>query len=427
MYDPARGWSLSFSGCGFLGFYHVGATRCLSERAPHLLRDARMFFGCSSGALHAVAFLAGIPLEECLQTLMDLVRKARGRNLGILHPSFNMGKCLRDGLEATLPDNVHQLISGRLYISLTRVADGKNVLVSDFQSKEEVVDAVLCSCFIPFYCGLIPPAFRGERYVDGGASDNHPILDSRTTITVSPFYGECDICPKIKSTNFLHVNFNNTSFRLCLGNIYLLSRSLYPPDVKVMGEICLRGYLDALRFLEENGICRGPQPSLTLTSEASEPEAVAPGQEEQSPAVPLDPVTGSELLDHLRLSILPWDDRILDMLSPKLTAALSKAMKDRGGYLSRICNLLPVRVMSYVMLPCTLPVESAIAAVHRLVMWLPYMPDDIQWLQWVTSQIYARVTTCLLPASRYIAWLWVWAVPAPLASGQNLHGVLEAY
>ena len=62
MYDPRRDWSLSFSGCGFLGFYHIGVTNCLSERAPHLLRDARMFFGSSAGALHCVTFLSGMPL-----------------------------------------------------------------------------------------------------------------------------------------------------------------------------------------------------------------------------------------------------------------------------------------------------------------------------------------------------------------------------
>lgn len=62
MRDPERGWSLSFAGCGFLAVYHIGATRCLSERAPHLLRDAHMFFGSSSGALHCVIFFAGIPL-----------------------------------------------------------------------------------------------------------------------------------------------------------------------------------------------------------------------------------------------------------------------------------------------------------------------------------------------------------------------------
>uniref|UniRef100_A0A8D2AYU6 Acylglycerol transacylase n=1 Tax=Sciurus vulgaris TaxID=55149 RepID=A0A8D2AYU6_SCIVU len=373
MYDPERGWSLSFGGCGFLGFYYIGATRCLSERAPHILRDARMFFGCSAGALHSVVFLSGIPLDRTLQILMDLVRKARSRNLGVLHPSFNMGKCLRDDLQEHLPDNVHQLISGRISISLTRVSDGKNVLVSDFQSKDEVVDALLCSCFIPFYCGLIPPAFRGVRYVDGGASDNIPLADAKTTITVSPFYGECDICPKIKSTNFLHVNVTNLSFRLCLENVYLLSRALFPPDTKV-GGICLRGYLDACRFLEESGI--RPRPSWC---------SWAPGRVHRRLEVRLGEVAASSLREDASLCSF---------------SALTEAMKDRSGYLSKFCSLLPVRVMSYVMLPCTLPVESAIALVQRLVIWLPDIPNDIQWLQGATSQVCACMTTRLLPTSR---------------------------
>lgn len=33
--------------------------------------------------------------------------------------------------------------------------------------------------------------------------------------------------------------------------------------------------------------------------------------------------------------------------------------------MSKFCNFLLIRVMSYVMLPCTLPLESAIAAVQR--------------------------------------------------------------
>ncbi|XP_054399746.2 1-acylglycerol-3-phosphate O-acyltransferase PNPLA3 isoform X3 [Pongo abelii] len=336
MYDAERGWSLSFAGCGFLGFYHVGATRCLSEHAPHLLRDARMLFGASAGALHCVGVLSGIPLEQTLQVLSDLVRKARSRNIGIFHPSFNLTKFLRQGLYKYLPANVHQLISGKICISLTRVSDGKNVLVSDFRSKDEVVDALICSCFIPFYSGLIPPSFRGV----------------------------------------------------------------------VLGEICLRGYLDAFRFLEEKGICNRPQPGLKSSSEGMDPEVAAPSwanmsldssPESAALAVRLE---GDELLDHLRLSILPWDESILDTVSPRLATALSEEVKDKGGYMSKICNLLPIRIMSYVMLPCTLPVESAIAIVQRLVTWLPDMPDDVLWLQWVTSQVFTRALMCLLPASR---------------------------
>lgn len=62
MYDPERGWSLSFAGCGFLGFYYVGVTSCLSERAPQLLRNVRKFFGASAGALYCAFYLSGIPL-----------------------------------------------------------------------------------------------------------------------------------------------------------------------------------------------------------------------------------------------------------------------------------------------------------------------------------------------------------------------------
>ncbi|XP_027449521.1 1-acylglycerol-3-phosphate O-acyltransferase PNPLA3 isoform X1 [Zalophus californianus] len=404
MYDPERGWSLSFSGCGFLGFYHIGATRCLSEHAPHLIRDARMLFGSSAGALHAVVFLSGISLDLLMQILVDIVQSARSRNIGTLHPSFNLGRHIQKSLQRHLPDNIHRLISGKMCISLTRVSDGENVLVSDFQSKDEVVDALLCSSFIPFFCGIIPPSFRGVRYMDGGASDNVPFFDAKTTITVSPFYGEYDICPKVMSTNFLHVDLTKLSLRLCSENAYLLMRALFPPDLKVLGEICLRGYLDALRFLEENGICNRPHPCLNLPSEELKILKFTWGHRSlESPpraaAGRMKP-KGDELLDHLRLSILPWDESILDTLSPKLTAALSKAVKNQRGYMSKICNFLPIKVMSYMVLPCTLPVESAIAVVQRLVMWLPDMPEDIRWLQWLTSSVCSQVMTQLFPISR---------------------------
>ncbi|KAB0339207.1 hypothetical protein FD754_024058, partial [Muntiacus muntjak] len=153
MYDPERGWSLSFAGCGFLGFYYVGVTSCLSERAPHLLRHARKFFGASAGALHCAFYLAGIPLEQRLQMHMDLIQSIRSRILGILHPGFNLSKYVRDGLHRHLPDNVHQLLSGKIAISLTRVSDGENVLVSDFHCKDEVVDSDV---------NCVPPAVRSR-------------------------------------------------------------------------------------------------------------------------------------------------------------------------------------------------------------------------------------------------------------------------
>ena len=77
--------------------------------------------------------------------------------------------------------------------------------------------------------------------MDGGVSNSIPFSDTKTTITVSPFYGEYDICPKVKSTNFFHVDVSKLSLRICLQNLYLLSQTLFPPDIKVSAGLCVLG------------------------------------------------------------------------------------------------------------------------------------------------------------------------------------------
>ncbi|XP_036152910.1 1-acylglycerol-3-phosphate O-acyltransferase PNPLA3-like [Myotis myotis] len=159
--------------------------------------------------------------------------------MSILHPSFNIVRSLREALHRLLPDNVHQFISGKMCISLTRVSDWENVLVSEFQSKDDVVDVLIYTSFIPYLCGLIPPTFRGVRYMDGGFTNTVPCFDDKTTITVSPFLGEHDICPKVKSTNFLYMDVSKISLRFCLENVQLIRQMVFPPDGKA-GAVAFR-------------------------------------------------------------------------------------------------------------------------------------------------------------------------------------------
>ncbi|XP_039719162.1 1-acylglycerol-3-phosphate O-acyltransferase PNPLA3 isoform X1 [Pteropus medius] len=400
MYDPERSWNLSFTACGFLSTYCIGVHHCINERAPHLCSNARRVFGGSAGSLLAASLLGGLPAETSLKIFSAFSRCAMSHKTGVFHPSFNISRIIREQLHRYLPANIHQLTSGRMFVSLTRVSDWRNVLVSEFRSKDEVVDALVCSCFIPILSGLIPPSFRGVRYIDGGLTNATPVFDAETTITVSPFYGEYDICPKVKSTHFFHIEVARFSIQLCSENFRLLSRLLFPTNIKEIGELCLQGYLDAARFLEENGICNRPQPCLSSSS--------------QEPGVPVLPCETTdlgaspglatwsvsperkELLD-LHHGPLPWDKRLLDKTSPRLILALINTFKEDNTFMSKIHNFLPVKVMSYVMLPCTLPVEYAIITVQRLVKWLPYAPDDIQWLQSITSPICSRVIRHLLP------------------------------
>lgn len=78
--------------------------------------------------------------EKSCSALMLMARTARSHRLGPLHPSFNLLQMVKDSLLSSLPEDAHRRVSGRLCVSLTRVADGKNVLVSEFRSRDELVE-----------------------------------------------------------------------------------------------------------------------------------------------------------------------------------------------------------------------------------------------------------------------------------------------
>ncbi|KAM9311491.1 patatin-like phospholipase domain-containing protein 2 [Gastrophryne carolinensis] len=401
MFDRERGWNLSFAGCGFLGVYHVGVSSCLQERAPYLITEATRIYGASAGALNAAALVCGCCLAECCSDVMEVAKEARKRNLGPLHPSFNLVKILKNGLYRNLPENAHELASGKLFISLTRVSDGENILVSDFSSKDELIQALICSAFVPIYCGIIPPTFRGVRYVDGGISNNLPENDLKNTITISPFSGESDICPRDNSTNFHELRITNTSIQFSLSNLYRLTRALFPPEPKVLGEMCQQGYNDALRFLNENNLLSmaSPKHNLPLKEQS---QSLSPCCNSSECFVASDSKKAEE--EETKKEVVaektywPLDKRIMEKLPPTLYKVLQEACKEKEGLYNQITSLLPMRVASYLALPCTLPVESAYSFALRLVDWFPDIPDDVRWMRSVAGAVYYQTRKRLLPA-----------------------------
>lgn len=71
--------------------------------------------------------------------VLRVVNEARKRSLGPLSPSFNIQNVLLEGLQKFLPEDAHLRVNGKLHISLTRVYDGKNVIVSQFNSREDLL------------------------------------------------------------------------------------------------------------------------------------------------------------------------------------------------------------------------------------------------------------------------------------------------
>lgn len=365
-------WSISFAGCGFLGIYHIGVASCLQDQAPFLVDNARHIYGASAGALIATALVSGACLGQAGATIIDVSKEARKRVLGPMHPSFNLVKILRAKLHHFLPPDSHTLASGRLGISLTRVSDGENVLVTQFSSKEELVQACVCSAYIPVYCGLIPPTFKGVRYVDGGISDNLPQYELKNTITVSPFSGESDICPRDTSTNLHELRFTNTSIQFTLTNLYRVSRALFPPDALAMKAMCKQGYRDALHFIRRNGLLQfqGPHRALSARAGTEEEEEAACGE------------NSGDGRDEAVSGVNPTaEDNILEHLPPRVHRALVEACRERQSLFQSLGNLLPIRMASTLMLPYTLPLESAVSMTIRLLEWLPDVQEDVGWIR----------------------------------------------
>ncbi|XP_029351048.1 patatin-like phospholipase domain containing 3 [Echeneis naucrates] len=381
MFDMNGGWNLSFAGCGFLGIYHIGVASCLLEKAPYLVKGANKLYGASAGALTASMLASQASITKCCEDVIKVAKEARKRNLGPLHPSFNLIKVIKSGLNHDLPSDAHVLASKQLCVSLTRVSDGKNVLVSEFSSKEELIQALICSCFIPIYCGLIPPSFRGVRYVDGGISDNLPQSELKNTITISPFSGESDICPRDNSTSFHELRFTNTSIQMNIGNMYRLSRALFPPEPKVLAEMCQSGYKDALRFLEENNLLMLEHPTTPFTLPESTPSCCCKHTE----------TTKEWVLRRLRLLHKEhwWLDEQI-ALPTAIKKVFCEACQDKPGLYASVSEMMPVRVASYMLMPYTLPLQSAYSVAQRFVEWIPEVPADVRWLFEVAGDVYRQ-------------------------------------
>uniref|UniRef100_A0AAY4CZM2 PNPLA domain-containing protein n=1 Tax=Denticeps clupeoides TaxID=299321 RepID=A0AAY4CZM2_9TELE len=223
-----RDWNVSFAGCGFMAVYYVGVSCCLMERARGLLDNAAKISGASSGAITGAVIACRIPFGRYW------FRSSRVIRVFNLKPTGHLDLFVRDFLHRELPEDAHLLASGKLCVSLTRLTDGENVIASQFDSKEELIQV------------------RGtilNRYVDGALSDNLPYCKLKNTITVSPFAGESDICPKEGPYFYQEVRYFNVSINVNRNNLCRVSRIFLPPRP----ELCQSGYRDALQFLLENG------------------------------------------------------------------------------------------------------------------------------------------------------------------------------
>ncbi|XP_070538331.1 patatin-like phospholipase domain-containing protein 4 [Ptychodera flava] len=244
--------NISFCGAGFLGIYHVGVAACLVKHGSKFVKNISRYAGASAGSLAAVA-MAILPdkLEECRQFTFEMAKETRSKPLGALTPGFNLSAKLRGWIEKFLPPNAHELATDKVFISVTCLRGKKNELVSTYETREDLIQALLCSCHIPYYVDRKYPEFQGKKYFDGGYSNNLPHFPDSWTIKVSPFSGSQEICPKDKKGLDLYAKVINQFFKLNTRNMWRTKHALFPPKSGMLELYYKCGYQDAARFLKE--------------------------------------------------------------------------------------------------------------------------------------------------------------------------------
>ncbi|XP_058788723.1 patatin-like phospholipase domain-containing protein 2 isoform X2 [Phymastichus coffea] len=352
--------NLSFAGCGFLGIYHVGVAVCFKKYAPHLLLDK--ISGASAGAIAACCLLCDLPLGEMTSNLLKLARDARKRTLGPFSPSFNVQEVLLDSLQKFLPEDAHLRVSGKLHISLTRVYDGKNVIVSQYDSRQDLLQALLASSFVPLFCGLLPPRFHGIRYMDGGFSDNLPTLDENT-ITVSPFCGESDICPRDLSAQLFHVNLANTSIELSRQNMYRFARILFPPNPEILANMCKQGFDDALRFLNRNSLINCDR-CLAVQSTFVVSETIEDSSAE------FDPECLECKIHRQEASVANLPETVMMIFQDAIDSA-------NKGLINWLFKHKSVKLLSLLSLPYTLPADVVYATFTKFIFNMPKLQKSL--------------------------------------------------
>jgi hypothetical protein len=237
-----------------------------------------------------------------------------------------------------------------------------------------MIQAVLCSCFIPVWSGFFPPKFHGVAYIDGGLSNNVITLDENT-VTVNPFSGESDICPRESFNPTLSVNVMNTSFAITPGNIFRLAGVLFPPPPEVMSQMCQQGFDDALRFLQRNNKisclrCVAIQSSFTVaqTDTFNTEDGVSDLHQEEHE------FDGCADCERRRDTATLTD--------PALPGPVAKAIQDtcdqvNKGLVNWFFNHRPVKVLSFMTLPYVLPVDITIVVLSKLWRSAPWMKKEL--------------------------------------------------
>ncbi|KAM6981810.1 patatin-like phospholipase domain-containing protein 4 [Tautogolabrus adspersus] len=383
--------SISFSGSGFLSTYQLGVTQCFHNYAPWILRTAPCVLGASAGSLVAAAVVCEMNPVTIQEELLNFAKQMKSFTLGPLNPSINILRWLESVLNKYLTSDAHQLANGRLAVAMTRLSDGKLTIISEFQSKEDVVQALLCSCFVPGYCGLLPPSFKGVHYVDGGFRSMQPILPVAysSVLTVCPFSGDVDICPS-DAPSMWDMVVSGTTLKGNMANSFRILNALYPMALETLDEAFHSGYRDAFNFLLNNNLA-----NHSILNTVSHNGPIYYNQDKKGEDQDDNMEQDKEVKEEKgTITLTTYTDNRLTKGSPtEPESTQNQPMKkpaQRYDILKNVVQInmvtylsmfgLPVRILFHLLLPLVVSFYGILQSRKRLELLFRQAPEFVYWL-----------------------------------------------
>ncbi|KAE9595104.1 hypothetical protein Lal_00041225 [Lupinus albus] len=232
----------SFSAAGLLFPYHLGAAQFLIQNG--YIKETTPLAGSSAGAIVCAVIASGATMEEALKATKILAEDCRNRGT-----AFRLGAVLRDVLVDFLPDDAHIRSNGRVRVAVTQLLwRPRGLLVDQFDSKEDLINAVFTSSFIPGYLAPRPATmFRNRLCVDGGLTLFMPPTSAAKTVRVCAFPASrlglkgVGISPDCNPENACSTR-------------QLFDWALEPADDAILDRLFEFGYLDAAVWAKDNPV-----------------------------------------------------------------------------------------------------------------------------------------------------------------------------
>jgi len=170
--------SVAMCGGGFRTWYHIGVYHGLYQTFGAEALEKVHWAGSSVGALMAAIAASGVDPDIVWAHIPEIAALHRDRWMRNL---TTVGSKCRFLLDDVLPEDAHERCTGRCFISITSLLPTPhNVILTEFESKDQLIDAVIASTYIPVWTFPGVCLHQGMVCVDGGVTNNLASLSSET-------------------------------------------------------------------------------------------------------------------------------------------------------------------------------------------------------------------------------------------------------